>query len=309
MSHFGIVVVGDVDFNMAPFHEYECDGVNDEFIQDIDQTEELRKTYEERKKTDKEVAGKTFLEFILYWEGSKPVLKSESEIDTETEEQQWGYILVDKNNEVIKVIRRTNPNSFYDYYGKGYSAFLLKKRGANGEWVYTDHAQKKDIDFKSMFEERISNAKKCYRLALSLLGYKDGKYPTLEHTWSSLVDKFYPDEGEATMTRDEAIAIYDAQELVKKWEAIDRETKIANFGFFTKVDDFCMSEDEYVASQHIHALSFGWVQDREYHSRGDMGWWACVSNEKEATSWDKEYEDFLNSLPDDAELTMLDCHV
>lgn len=309
MSHFSILVVGDVDHNMAPFHEYECDGINDEFIQDIDRTEEARKEYEKRKASDEDVAGKSFLEFIQYWYGDRPVLKSESEIDTDTEEQKWGYTLLDKDGEVLKVIQRTNPNSFYDYYGGGYSAFLLKKRGANGEWVHTDHAQKKDIDFKTMFEEKIRKAKECYHLALSLLGYKDGKYPTLEHTWNSLVDKFHPDEGEPTMTRYKAVAIYDAQELVKKWNAIDRTTKIDNFGFFSNVDEFCMSEDEYVASQHIHALSFGWVQNREYHSRGDMGWWACVSNEKEATSWDKEYEDFLNSLPDDAELTMLDCHV
>ena len=88
-------------------------------------------------------------------------------------------------------------------------------------------------------------------------------------------------------------------------------TKISidDVGFFGKVDDFAMSEDEYVASQSIHSLSFGYVINREYHSRGDMGWWAMVSNEKEPTTWDEEYKKFIESLPDDAELTMLDCHI
>lgn len=303
MSHFSILVVGNVDHNMAPFHEYECDGINDEFIQDIDKTEEARKEYEKRKASDEDIAGKSFLEFIQYWYGDKPVLKSENEIDTDTEEQQWGYILLDKDGEVLEFIQRTNPNSFYDYYGDGYSAFKLKSSG-----LHVNHARKGEIDFDKMFKDKEREAREEYRKVIKLLGLKEGEIPILEHTWNSLVDKFHPDEGKPTMTRDEAVAIYDAQELVKKWDAMGSEL-MREFGIFTKVDDFCMSEDEYVASQHIHALSFGWVQNREYHSRGDMGWWACVSNEKEATSWDKEYEDFLNSLPDDAELTMLDCHV
>ena len=45
MSHFSVLVVGDVDYNMAPFHEFECDGIDDEFIQDLDVTEEAKSGY------------------------------------------------------------------------------------------------------------------------------------------------------------------------------------------------------------------------------------------------------------------------
>ena len=45
MSHFAVLVVGDVDYNMAPFHEFECDGIDDEFIKDIDTTEECKESY------------------------------------------------------------------------------------------------------------------------------------------------------------------------------------------------------------------------------------------------------------------------
>ena len=46
-----------------------------------------------------------------------------------------------------------------------------------------------------------------------------------------------------------------------------------------------------------------------YLSNGDMGWWAIVSNEKDPNAWDKEYKEFIENLPEDAELTMLDCHI
>ena len=310
MSHFSILVVGDVDYQMAPFHEYECDGVNDEFIQDIDKTEELRADYAKMKAdVDSEVNKKkmSFLQFVQYWEGESPVLKSVHEINTNNDKQKWGYILVDENNEVVKIIRRTNPNSFYDYYGEGYKAFLLKKPGENGEQVWTNHALKGEIDFEKMFETKVKKCKETYRRAMKLLNIKEGEVPVLEHTWSSLVDKFHPQDGSKTvLTRDEARAIYDKQPLVKAWK---NAASFEEFGFFSKVDDFCMSEEEYIETQSPHALSFGFVADRKYTSNGDMGWWAVVSNEKEPRSWDKEYEEFIKSLPDFVELTMLDCHV
>lgn len=52
MSHFSVIVVtkdepdeGTIGYQMAPFHEFECTGVDDEFVQDVDITEESRKEY------------------------------------------------------------------------------------------------------------------------------------------------------------------------------------------------------------------------------------------------------------------------
>jgi hypothetical protein len=53
MSHFTVLVVSSdkLDQNvlhglLAPFHEFECTGHDDEYVQDIDQTEEVRTEYE-----------------------------------------------------------------------------------------------------------------------------------------------------------------------------------------------------------------------------------------------------------------------
>lgn len=47
MSHFSVVVVGDdVEGQLAPYHEFECTGVNDEYVQEIDILEEKRAEWE-----------------------------------------------------------------------------------------------------------------------------------------------------------------------------------------------------------------------------------------------------------------------
>lgn len=303
MSHFSILVVGDVDYQMAPFHEYECDGINDKFVVDVEVSrEEILKSYEKYDNKDEQGNHtRTLEEFMRYWYGNDdtPVLESVDEINTDKEEQKWGYFL--KDGDTLRYFRHTNPNSFYDYYGNGYDAFKLKN---SDDWV--NHAKKKDIDFDAMFDIKEQKARTRYRLAISYLGGT----PTLEHTWASLAEKFSPSDGsEPTMTKDVAKVIYDSQEFVKKWDKIPARDRMDLVGIFGGVDEFCCTEDEYVASQSIHALSFGWVRNRKYVSNGDMGWWACVSNEKEPTSWDEEYKKFIESLPENVELTILDCHV
>ncbi len=46
MSHFSVLVVGpEIDFQMAPYHEFECTGRNDEFVQDVNVTEDASETF------------------------------------------------------------------------------------------------------------------------------------------------------------------------------------------------------------------------------------------------------------------------
>jgi len=43
MSHFAVLVVGEnVDEQLAPYHEFESTGENDQYVVDVDKTEEAR---------------------------------------------------------------------------------------------------------------------------------------------------------------------------------------------------------------------------------------------------------------------------
>lgn len=322
MSHFSVLVVGDVDYNMAPFHEFECDGVDDEFIQTIDVTKSLKEDYEKallKQKMNPEekygFKGSTFREFLTEYHGYH-VAESEEAIDLE-DAHKFGYaLLVPGTEDDFQVFDRTNPNKFYDYYGTGYRGLKLKKpttmknyrTGEEEETMYTNSALKKEVDFEGAWAEKEQKARELHRKVVSLLGYA----PTLKHTWESLIPKFSPRDGsEPVMSKEDAVAIYEAQKTVRDWDNLFKEKKLTHedVGIFTQVDEFCVSEDKYVENQHIHALTFGYVINREYHSNGDMGWWAIVIDEKDPNAWDKEYKEFIESLPDDAELTILDCHI
>ena len=315
MSHFSVLVVGDVDYNMAPFHEFECDGIDDEFVQTIDVTERYRKDYlkaleEQKTNPDQKYGfkGKTFREYIEDYCGMH-FAESRRKLNLKDgEHHKFGYFIpVEGTEDDFKVYDRTNPNKFYDYYGSGYRGFRLKVKSADEEPKYVNEAYKGDIDFEAMWAEKEQAARELHRKVIKILG----GIPVLEHPWSSLVDKFHPEEGEPVMTRDEAIEIYRAQPAVVAFEKAKEEKKLTyeDVGFFSSVDEFTMSEDDYVTSQHVHCLTFGFVKDRKYASEGDMGWWAIVTDEKDPTAWDKEYKEFIESLDDDDFLSILDCHI
>lgn len=51
MSHFAVLVAGkDPEALLAPFHEFECTGQDDEYVKDIDITESARSEFDQAKK-------------------------------------------------------------------------------------------------------------------------------------------------------------------------------------------------------------------------------------------------------------------
>jgi len=48
MSHFTVLVIGEnPEAQLAPYHEFECTGTVNEYVQTIDKTEEVRAEYED----------------------------------------------------------------------------------------------------------------------------------------------------------------------------------------------------------------------------------------------------------------------
>ena len=48
MSHFTVLVVGDnVDEQLLAYHEFECTGIKDQYVIEIDETDEHMASYEE----------------------------------------------------------------------------------------------------------------------------------------------------------------------------------------------------------------------------------------------------------------------
>ena len=154
MSHFTVLVVGEKpEEQLQPFHEFECTGTNDQYVQEIDKTEEARDAYESEtirylkspdgqlhNYFDNEFYIKTkggipfkegehftpegyeditvlykmdhsFLDFIGYYYGDKEPVPYGQEPDRDGE-HKYGYVLLDKDGNIDKYIKRTNCNKY-----------------------------------------------------------------------------------------------------------------------------------------------------------------------------------------------------
>jgi len=59
-----------------------------------------------------------------------------------------------------------------------------------------------------------------------------------------------------------------------------------------------------------HPVSaYSYLNDGEYFSSGDMGWWGISSNDKPDDEWRSMTQDFLAHVPEDDFIVSLDCHI
>ena len=158
MSYFSVLVIGpNIEEQLAPYHEFECTGKNDQYIKDTDITNDVRKAYDGSTRTRfKDPAGEhhcpyqarfavkgegvfaptsypcpegwekteiptkelqSFLEYIEDSESKKPVPFGTS--PDLGGDHKYGYVLLNDKGEVEKVINRTNPNAKWDYWREG----------------------------------------------------------------------------------------------------------------------------------------------------------------------------------------------
>ncbi len=54
---------------------------------------------------------------------------------------------------------------------------------------------------------------------------------------------------------------------------------------------------------------FAVVKDGMWYQRGELGWWAIVSDDKGEDAWGVEFRELWDSLPDDTLVSMYDCHI
>ena len=389
MSHFTVLVVGDdTEAKLQPYHEFECTGTDDQYIQNINRTEELRKEYCEKKRTmnvwpdgklyntydeifyrdptseeqEKLGMGSGVAQWIFYssrnWNDGKwyrakvqympewfeqkefPVSELETFRDFVADEvsgevivgnaspdlldkHKYGWLRVDEKWEVIEVISRTNPNSKWDWYevgGRWAGQFILKEgaKGKKGEqsWFATlkgieypkgrvDQACKGDIDFEAMKAEKIKEWIKRYDMFEKIF-WKD--FQKLDHTWKSLWKEEYEN-----MEHSKRQELYFSQTpLVKlaelrKSESLSKEEKdFIGWGF--EYEEYMIGRDAYIADIEANFFgTFAVLMNGNWYEKGEMGWFACVSDEN--PDWKNEFSKLLESIPDDALLTVVDCHI
>jgi len=86
----------------------------------------------------------------------------------------------------------------------------------------------------------------------------------------------------------------------------DKIKKIKTLAFFEKniyKDD---TRKSYIKRQSSFA-TFALIKDGQWYERGNMGWWGCVTDEKD--DWDEKFMDLFEELDDEEWLAIVDCHI
>ncbi len=283
MSHFSAMVVGDIDHNLAPFHEFECTGNDDEFIETIDETEEARGEYESYKD---DPSYPNFTAFVEQYYGRQKV-KFGEEPDLE-DDHKYGYFTVDEAGEVVGVFNRTNPDRKWDYYTVGgrWSGFLLGKDGNQHNSL-----KKSEIDIDGMRDQAGKHAADEYDEAMA----------GVEGVWKSFKEICQEVSNDYEKAREQ----YHSQpQIVKIAENLGRE------GLFFNKDAFLAGRDAYIQASRDRAIStLAIVHERNWVERGSMGWFGVVSDETDIDAWNERTAKFIDELPDDSLITIVDCHI
>lgn len=304
MSHFTVLVIGEnPEEQLAPYHEYECTWIDDQYVIDVDCTNEVNEHLDQKIYVWKNE--KWDLDY--HYEHGKDKLKDPKESsfreyyklawiseDIEIKEYFW----YEKRGG--KWFNYTNPNAKWDWYllgGRWSGIFKLKDwknwflwrkplmmwGGQAEEWV--DQAKKWDIDFDCMRKEARERAGKKYDKFIEDLDWSE-----MPPKWSEFIKDFE--------NIDKARESYNEIEWVKKLKGY--------WGF----EDLLTTREEYVKDQENSAFStFAVIKDGKWYEKGEMGWWSCVSNEKEKDQWNEEFRKLIDSVSDDTLLSVYDCHI
>lgn len=281
MSHFSVLVIGDnIEEQLAPYDEnIEVPEYQDELVSAYDMYRFIQSytTLEEDKhygpKTEKEVEENKKLTFEQLYEKYGDNWNSNS----------WR-----KNNEGLWAEFSTyNPKSKWDWYSIGgrWSGQFKLKEGCKGEigepGCYEGVFPEKMAEYKEKMTKFVDAAKK----GDIDWDYRDPKQAEeCKRFWEICI------EGQPPLNEEEK----DYKTFYKKEYYLDR--------YKTK--------EEYI-KRITQFGSHAVVKDGKWYEVGEMGWFGCSSEtNEEQEKWDNEYfELFIKDLPEDTQLTVVDCHI
>jgi len=327
MSHFCVLVVTDkkptkeiLEKALEPYHEFECTGENNDYVEDVDVTEEYKQEYEKYKNE-----GQSLTDYIQDEYSYKTVLL-EVALDYEGE-HKWGYIVVDLDGAVQKIVRRTNPNKKWDWWQVGgrFSEFLIGKphvfelarsddslipgigepgiMGSKSSNDGFDIIRKGDVDLEGMRGMSRDRGLARWDRVRAVTGELDDFIP-----WPRVREELFP--GDINNAREfyhaqrAKKALHEAAFEKKEGGKVDQELA------WVELEDYVCSREAYGQKcWNSGTTTFAMLKDGEWFERGKMGWWATVSDEKDPDAWDEMFTKMLDEVPEDSWLSVIDCHI
>lgn len=332
MSHFSVLVIGpDWEDQLAPYHEYECTGRDDQYVVDVDVTGEVIAEFNKPLPVVVLANGSVFGRYDnrFYVEQPSTVLPRmrehvfvlpggahETTMDAATArghgvgyatvdecaEESGGYIKRDDG----RYYNRTNPNAKWDWYimGGRFTGHFLQKSGAIGavgkrgvfgtppREEYVDRIRKGDVDFQRQRDAAETEARDLWTACRAVTGGASWLSWDVCHTQETNVEN--------------ARALYNQQSAIVALRACGDE----RFRAWNINDDLALDLESYIKLCRDKAFTtYAFVRDSVWTERGTMGWFGMSSDEMDYAEWRSKFNTMLDELPDDTMLTVVDCHI
>jgi hypothetical protein len=346
MSHFVVIVAvppekvaeanGDLSAAiapmLAPYHEFECTGIDNEYVVDVDETDGARASWEYATTRSGEVT--SFADWARSHYGLEFVM--EGETPDISGKHKYGYIevrpakaklqiklaaddgkVVGCEHEVIRVVNRTNPNRKWDWYviGGRWSG-MFSEEGTEDNPNVPAALQGFRRDGNSIrlgdwpFKQRIETATERYGRYYDDIHAAMAQHPKPE-TWETIKERYASDYDTARKVFNQQPAIVAAREVVA-FDATDKNRKHWAGGkiidFFDSVTDWIGPRDDVVFRKAATTvLPFALVDKDGWHEKGQMLMFAVVAGENK--HWHREIMARLEAMDPDTILVAVDCHV
>lgn len=339
MSHFTVLVVGkDHEKALAPFHEFECTGEDDEFVQDIDETEEDRQEYESHTHTkNRNIATRELADTYSDQFYRDPTVEEQARIekrdtkDLFTSSKDWGegrgyrarVRFVPEGWETVEIPSK-ELMTFADFikYWHGRNAVIFgSKPELSGDHKYGYVLLNADGSVQKSIKRTNPNDKwDWYSVGGRWAGFFKLKPGVIvaergEQSWmQKMSGEAYPEghadrayKGDIDWAGMKASRIVEAE---KAWADYDaqkdkHDAKDPYWHFGIQKGE---SREAFIKRKGSIS-TFAVIKDGKWYERGSMGWWAVISDEKDQDAWDREFMKLFESLPEDTLLTLVDCHI
>lgn len=343
MSHFAVLVIlpheptdDKIAAALQPFHEYECTGIDDQYVTDVDVTEEVEAGWIKPAKMVRLANGTAVSRWsdTLYTgpaeagslSSGKTFVLPEGATEFEVPLSESGeYASIDDYAEAYggwtrhadgRFYKHTNPNAHWDWYQLGgrYSGKLrtLTGRGVKGQPGLAesqtdangvDIARRSDLDFDTMKLARIGQRAQWLDKIRdeSGLGTDDldralRLQPQVTETWQNLPDP-KPRGAEYSNWIENSFGD-DGKRLATANRA---SWDLPELGKHTTGRDWANDAPAFTC--------WAVVKEGQWTEKGSMGWWGISTGDIPQEEWEAKVSEFVENLPGDHWLAVVDCHI
>lgn len=311
---------------LQPWHEFECTGEDDQYVVNIDKTEEAFAAYDKAtvhwlKASDGTLHnpfdenGNWKPEFSQedpggldrrkkfvppgYEEVELPASEMQSAAEwiseyygwgivgtSDVERLKYGVINVDGKGDTVSCFDRTNPNKKWDWWTVG-------GRFSNRLGPGCNQTQKHNVPIDFLRSSAEAKELVTYDEVQKVRAGRSVK------TWAEVRSALPP----GAFVTDEIRDSYWHQPVIQEIQAKIRK-------LWDGPDEYLVSRDLFRLRVRNRALAcFAIVKDGKWYQRGEMGWWGAVHDEKDEDAWHAEFNKMYDELPSDVWLTVVDCHI